>query len=182
MSNKRNCVMNLRAIVGKGEYATYPCVVTNVGAATCDVKRILDDLVIEDVRLNSTCNEEAGIIIYPERDSSVIVTDIDGHNHFISQFSEIDKIIIKTQNNIEIECLGEIIINGGNNGGLVMLEKLEDNLNKIKQYLNNLNTAISTGLGSTVGNAGVAAASTFTGTMSSQSLFFENMENEKIKH
>ena len=126
-----------------------------------------------DVRKIATQGTQ-GIIFKLKKDSFVIVSRISGSDElFVSMMSEIEKIEI---------IVDEIVINEGKNDGLVKIHKLEQNLENIKTYLSTLNAAIATGLGSTVSNGGVAAATTFTTTMQGTPLTFENMENDKIKH
>jgi hypothetical protein len=126
-----------------------------------------------DVRKIATQGQQ-GVIFKLKKDSFVIVSRISGSDElFVSMMSEIEKIEI---------AVDEIVINEGRNDGLVKIHKLEQNLENIKTYLNTLNAAIATGLGSTVSNGGVAAATAFTTTMQGAPITFENMENDKIKH
>lgn len=147
-------------------FETYAAIVTSVNGATCNAKRVLDDKIVERVRLNTNVQEEKGLIIVPKVGSDVLITNIDGGASFVSQYSEIKKI--------ELNVDSAIIINGGQNGGLVEVGKLEENLGKIKTYLKALEVALSTSIESLGG-----ALPPFS---SANDISFVNMENETIKH
>ena len=127
---------SIRDIVGVKPFDTFVCTVKSVEGATCTVVRVLDDLEIPDVRLNCHSTENSGIVITPKKDSYVLVTSIDGLNFFVSQCSEVEKITI--------DCNGDIIINGGNNGGLINIEKLTQKINTIEKNINTLKEKINT--------------------------------------
>lgn len=77
-----------------------------------------------------------------------------------------------------------IELNGGSLGGLVKIAELERNLNSLKQYCEQLKSAVSTGIGA-VGDGdfalGSVGKSAFNAAMSGVSIRFDDMENEKIK-
>ena len=147
-------------------FETYAAIVTSVNGATCNVKRVLDDKIVERVRLNANVQEEKGLIIVPKEGSDVLITNIDGGASFVSQYSEIEKI--------ELNVDSAIIINGGQNGGLVEIRKLEKNLERIKTYLIALEAALSTSI---TGLQGV-----LTIFSSANDISFVDMENKTIKH
>lgn len=126
---------SIRDIVGVKPFDTFVCTVKSVEGATCTVVRVLDNLEIPDVRLNCHSTENSGIVVTPKVDSYVLVTSIDGHNHFVSQCSEVEKITIN--------CDTKIIINDGNNGGLVNIEKLTQKLKTIETDINSLKNKIT---------------------------------------
>jgi len=75
-------------------------------------------------------------------------------------------------------------MNGGNLGGLVKLQELEQNLNSIKTYLSALNGAISaafTAVGAGPSANGASGAASFNTAMSAQQINYASMENTKIK-
>lgn len=147
-------------------FETYAAIVTSVNGATCNAKRVLDDKIVERVRLNTNVQEEKGLIIVPKVGSDVLITNIDGGASFVSQYSEIEKI--------ELNVDSTIIINGGQNDGLVEIRKLEENLEKIKTYLIDLEAATLAGI---TGLGGV-----FEMVLPANDMSFVNMENETIKH
>ena len=167
---------SIKQIAGQSSGYFYTAKVESVDGETCSVT--IDTITLNDVRLRAVINgENSKMLVTPAAGSYVLVADLSGGNMTslaVISFSEIDKITI--------DCNDKIVINGGDNAGLVKIRELENNLNKIKNYLSTLNTAISTGLSGTVGNAGAAAATTFSTTMSAVVLNWENMENTKIQH
>jgi hypothetical protein len=153
----------------------------NISETTCDVD--CGNITITGVKLSVLGNDDA-LIVKPKNDSLVLIQDISGGNqmsYMLVKSFKIDKITLNVDKEIVINGK-KIVINDGENDGLVKIRKLEQNLDNIKSYLNTLNTAIATGLSGTVGDAGATAASTFEIKMLSTILNFENMENEKIKH
>ena len=170
-----NAAELLRAIVNGNETKldTFVAEVTKVEKRTCDVKILCTGAPLTKVRLNT---HGENLVIKPKEKSNVIVCKISESDYFVAHYSEIAEVILNVSDN------GKIVINGGENDGLVKIRKLEDNLDNIKTYLDNLNTEIATGLGATISNGGVGAATKFTSAMKGVPLIFEDMENKKIKH
>ena len=130
MSKERECARALRGIVGKSPFNPDLATVKEVSEneAVCTVKRVLDDMEIKDVKLNATITNNEGVVIRPKKDSAVLITSIDGANWFVSQYSDIDKITIDAND--------KIIFNGGNNKGLIQIEKLTQKLNELVTAFN----------------------------------------------
>ncbi len=77
-----------------------------------------------------------------------------------------------------------IVFNGGTLRGLVKIEELEDNLNQLKQYVENLKSATSTGIksvGAGTAASGPTGAGAFDAAMDSASINFKDMENKKVR-
>lgn len=171
---------SIRDIVGVKPFDTFVCTVKSVEGATCTVVRVLDNLEIPGVRLNCHSTENSGIVVTPKVDSYVLVTSIDGLSFFVSQCSEVKKITI--------DCESEIIINGGDNKGVVKIQELKDNLDSLKSYIEAMNTAISaglTGVGELTGTtvpSGSAGNGVYTSAMAGKSIIFKDMEDNKVKH
>lgn len=121
-------IRKLAGTSGNGSFDTFVCKVKSVEEATCTVERVLDELEISEVRLNCHSTKDSGIVVTPKVDSFVLVTSIDGHSHFVSQCSEVEKITI--------DCNGDIIINGGNNDGIIKIKELTNKLNALVQKFN----------------------------------------------
>lgn len=161
----RECADAIRDIVGGNELSTFVAKVKSVNGATCEVVRLYDDMLIPDVRLNETSTANQGLIITPKQDSFVLVTAIDGAEFFVSQFSEIE--------NITLDVNTDIIINGGQNGGIVNINDLVDKLNALVQSFNSHTHDVA------VGNAAGTAAA----TANQASIFNKaDFEDTKIKH
>ncbi len=144
MSKEYECRKLIRAIVGEPELDSYICKVTAVNGATCDVKRILDDKEIKNVRLNATIKAEDGLVIVPKIESAVLVTTIDGYKYFVSQFSKIEKITLNVSD--------AIVVNEGKNGA-IKIKELTDKLNELVKIFNSHihTTSATIGTGPSVG-------------------------------
>ncbi|MBR4583135.1 MAG: hypothetical protein IKO34_04910 [Bacteroidales bacterium] len=178
-------IRKLAGTGGNSSFNTFVCKVKSVEGATCTVERVLDELEISEVRLNCHSKNDSGIVVTPKVDSFVLVTSIDGHSHFVSQCSEVDSITIDTESDIKINCRGNIEINGGNNKGLVNIEKLKKNLNTLKAYVLAMKAATISGItavGASTAANGETGAQQFQTDMASESINFENMEDTKVTH
>lgn len=103
--------------------------VKSVDGETCTVE--LEGLTLTDVRLRAVVNgENSKILVTPKTDSYVLVVDLAGDLSQLAVvgYSEVEKIEVDTD---------KIIFNGGNNKGLIKIDKLT-------QKLNDLVTAIAT--------------------------------------
>jgi hypothetical protein len=143
---------------------------------TCDVKiESRPDRL--DVRIRSVIDgQEKGILIYPKTGSKVLVGLIENNaqSSFICGYSEVDKIRL-------IDC--EIELNSGANGGLVISQKVADEVNEIKQDLNNLKAVFNSWV--VVPSDGGAALKAAAATWYANQLTPVNktdLENNKVKH
>lgn len=171
MSEERKCVDALRKIVGVTQFTTYLATVTDVSEqeAVCSVKRVFDDMEITDVKLNAAITNNEGIVIRPEKDSYVLVTSIDGMNWFVSQWSKIEKI--------SIDCTDKIVINGGDNAGIIKINELTQKLNELVEKFNTHTHPVET--------SGTAAAQTGIANPTTTRAFAFNKsdyEDTKITH
>lgn len=144
---------------------------------TCTVD--LDGLTVSDVRLRAVVNGETSkILVTPKTGSYVLVADLSGD---LSQLAVVGYSEVKQ---IEVDT-DKIIFNGGENKGLVKIEKLQRNLDTLKNYVLALTSAVATGLGA-VGVAedanGGTGATAFSNAMTGRSINFEDMEDTKITH
>jgi len=79
----------------------------------------------------------------------------------------------------------KVEINGGQNGAMVILQKLVDNQNLIMQNVNTLTQAVSAGLtavGTSTAASGPAGASAFNTAVQGVQWNFEDMGNQNFKH
>lgn len=93
---------------------------------------------------------------------------------------ESDDVTIKKGGNSVVVKSDVVEINGGNNGGLVKIEKL-------KNYITILETAIKTGISSvgensTIGISGSAGATAFGNAIGQAQSHIKDMENPKVTH
>ncbi len=151
--------------------------------ATCEVE-LLGGLVVP-VRLRATIDGLKGIVPVPKANSNVVVAEIDaGSGYTLLRASELQKVLIDVPE-IALTC-DKVVINKGDNKGIVKLEELKKNLDALKDYIKDtLEPAISDGITAVgVGDAanGTTGATTFKGKVSAKRITFSNMENTKIKH
>lgn len=141
---------------------------------TCDIKPIEADAPRAGINLQSVQSGTEGIVIIPKEGSFIAVTFFDKRTGFVSLTSEVEKILIDTD---------LVQYNGGSNGGLININDLVTQMNKVEDDLNALKSAISGWI--PVPNDGGAAlkvalsnfiAGTLTPTVTS------DMEDIKITH
>ncbi|MDY6347025.1 MAG: hypothetical protein SPL42_01145 [Bacteroidales bacterium] len=99
----------------------------------------IDGLVVSDVQLRAVVNgEESGILITPKTGSYVTVADLSGDltRIVVMGFSEVEKI--------EVNADDKIVFNGGNNKGLVKVEKMVEWMQKVYNDLQTLTGLLST--------------------------------------
>jgi len=86
---------------------------------------------------------------------------------------------------ISAESIDEVIYNGGDNGGLINIATLQENISSIKQFVEAINSALPTALnaiGSGAAASGSAGASAYSQSMAGKEIQIKNMEDPKIKH
>lgn len=153
----------------------------------CDIA-IDDDLTLNNCRLNAIIDSYNNrLLIVPKENSMVAFIAIGGKltEPLVIAYSEIEKVLLTIgESDILIED-GKIEMNGGDLGGLIKIEELKRNLDQLKNYVEALNTAVSTGL-SAVGEStlasGSAANTAYTTAMAGKSINFQDMEDDKITH
>lgn len=194
MDNYTEIKNKIRAMVGQKTPLLLTGKVKSVNGETCTVS--IGDLTLTDVRLRSVVNgEDSKLLITPADNSYVTIIDLSGElrETEVIGYSQIEAIDIDTSGSININCKGDtnidcdgtVTFNGGDNDGLVKIQKLKDNLDAIKNYLSALKNAISSGLiavGASTAASGPNGASTFNGAMTGQTITFKDMENDKVKH
>lgn len=170
------------------------CKVKEITGDSCTV--LWGDLELTDVRLKATINgAQDKMMITPKQDSYVLVGSLTGDlkDLCVLKVDEPDAIELK-QNDFEVTIdvannkvglnAGEISFNNGLNDGLVLLHKLENNLNKIKEFVMAMNTILPNAMGeivTTTSGTGATAQATYQAAMAAQQINFEDMENMKIK-
>lgn len=140
---------------------------------TIDAKPINGDAEIFGVRLQSSINSKVGFVAIPKKDSFVVVTFLNKLTGYVALCTEIDKILIDTP---------EIIINGGENGGLMNIEDVVGKLNSLEQKVNDLITACSSVV-VTLAPTGTFPLSTFFASVSPLTPTKKaDIEDPKFKH
>lgn len=134
----------------------------------CEIK-VNDDLTLFNCRLNAVLSDyQNRLLIVPQDGSAVAFLTVDGSltDPIVIACSEIDKVLLKIEDT-EININNEkIVMNGGNLGGLIKIEKLTEKLNDLVNAFNNHThtTTATIGPSSSVGEIStpVAGASAFT--------------------
>ena len=143
--------------------------------------------------------ESSKLLITPKQGSYVTLLDLSGElrETEVIGYSQIEAIDIDTSGSIKINCHGDtdidcdgtITLNGGRNDGLVNINQLKENLDKLRQYVLVLKTAVSEsyiylGVNQYVNPAGAKTSfeAYFTGTMATKTIRFDDMEDPKVKH
>lgn len=121
-------------------------------AKTCDIDD--DGLMMYGIRLQSVTNAAAGILKIPKCGAAALAVKIeDGDGFLLLDCAEYEKIII----------------NGGNNGGLINIESLVEKINAIEKDINNLKNVFSISW-TPVAQDGGAALKTAAATWASRSI------------
>lgn len=91
---------------------------------------------ILDVYLEADSGDSTnkGFFVVPDIGSLVIITFINKEEAFISAWTQINNVIVKS---------GEWVFNDGDNGGLVKVKKLTDRLNDLEALFNQLKTDLT---------------------------------------
>lgn len=168
LSSIRNSIRNM--VGGTKGQSLFTAKVLSTDGETCCVDA--DGLVLSDVQLRAVVNgEESGILITPKTGSYVTVADLSGDwtRMVVVGFSEVEKI--------EVNADDKIIFNGGQNKGLVKVEKMVDWMQKVYNDLQTLTVLLSSS--PVVGN-GAPLGIVFTQTTPSPVI--DDFQNKDITH
>jgi hypothetical protein len=167
---------------GKGDNRNlfFTAEVKKVNDETCDVE--IGDFPITCVHLAAVSDgNKNNIIVKPKVGSVVLICDKSGGDMTwlnVVAFSEIASVTMKVD---------EIVINEGDNDGLIIIQKITDKLNDLKDTVNDFITNYNSHIHTTTATIGVGPAvgviSPTTSTASSAAPFNKSdYENSKIKH
>lgn len=161
-SNDSIAMTDIRQIIRQlaqpdAEMASMVCRVDSIDkeARTIDCSPINDEAPILGVNLQANQQQRVGICVFPVVGSYVVVTfTADGAAAFVSLFDEIEsaevviglsKVVIDNDGiRFDTEEMSEHIgkqdikINGGQLGGLIIIQKLTDKLNELTNTVNKL--------------------------------------------
>ena len=116
------------------------------------------------------------MVIVPETGSMVLITSIDGRCWFVSQCSKVEKITIDAIDNPD-----GIVINGGNNYGLIKIEKLTQKLNELVRAFNH-HTHTGTFSGTIGGSDATGSIETITVIPFASNFDKSYYEDTKVTH
>ena len=151
----------LRELAGGAPIETEVAKVLSVDGAVCKVSRVRDGMVIDRVRLNAISTADKGIVVTPKTGTYVLVSRLGEVNWFVTLCGEVEKI--------SIDAEADIVINGGGYGGLIKIEDLVDELNRLVQTFNSHTHVVPNG----TSNAPSTLASSFSTS---------TLENTKVRH
>jgi hypothetical protein len=155
-----------------------------VSETTCTVVR--DDAPdLTGVRLNAIDDELSSFFtVYPQEGSTVLVGILEGLSTeaVVLRCSEVEKVDIKIGEHSLLMNSDGFTFNGGNNKGLIVIDKLKIEIDKLNAAINALKIGTSASL--TLVNAVVPGASApfESATASIQAANLSGVTNEKIKH
>jgi hypothetical protein len=147
--------------------------VKEVSGLTCTVT--VNGLDITGVRMKATTADSGGkLLVTPKEGSTVLIGSLSGDLK--------DLAVLSVDEAEKVEISGEIIFNGGENDGLVLVKELTGKLNAIERDLNALKQAFSTWVSvpNDGGAALKAAATAWYGQQLAETGQAE-IENPKIK-
>jgi hypothetical protein len=148
----------------------------------CDVEPLNGDPLIYGVRLQSVIDGADGFVCIPAVDSVGIVTFINNNTGYLATCSKIDKLIVKSDVQILIDC-DDIQFNGGANGGLIKINDLVSKLNAVENDLNTLKNIFTAWVPiPRDGGAKLKADATAWSTQTITPTQTTDIENDKIKH
>jgi hypothetical protein len=130
-----------------------------------------DSAKLISVDLQAMQEKKLGLLTVPKIDSEIIVGYLDKNNAVVLLYTEIDKIVLDVDNTI--------VINGGQNYGLVKIAELHNRLNAFEKAFNSHthSHALSAPNGAVTGNIDA-----ITNKSSEFQSNYSGYENEKIKH
>ncbi len=152
-------------------------------ARTVDCSPIDESAPLLGVNLQANQESEDGVVMFPAKDSYVVVSFIAESVAVVTLAEKVDKIVLKIGETTTELVDGEIKINGGTLGGLVESQKTTDKLNALEDDINELKKIFTAWV--TVPNDGGAALKTAVSSWAGQQLtptVATDLENDKIAH
>lgn len=117
-------------------------------ARTCDVEPLNGDAEIFDVRLQAEQGGDFGAVLFPRVGSWVIVTFLGKSDAYVAATSEVEKVILKIENQqVEFSASG-LKMNSASAGLTEQVEKLLDTLDALTDTL--MQFQLATNVGPTV--------------------------------
>lgn len=173
-------------------------------ARTVDCTPLDEGAPLLGVNLQANQESKVGVVSFPRVGSFVVVGFVaDGSAGVVLLTDDVESVevvisddtarVTMDEDGVRVEVGNDttaeltkdgIVFNGGDLGGLVKVKELEDNLNQLKQYVEKLKSAVSSGIsavGASTAANGPLAAKDFDAAMASAVINFKDMENEKVK-
>lgn len=161
--------------------------VTAVNGYACDVDPDDGGPTLYDVRLKVALNNvQTGVYGLPKAGSRVLVGLLDGdENKAVALAAEtIEKYVLHVDGGakVELKPSGALELNGSSYGGLVKVQELRAELEKVSTFLNGIRQAVNTAAVAT-DNSGATFKSNLIAAMAPLQLpNYSNIESNKTKH
>lgn len=153
---------------------------------TCDIIPLQGKAPYQDVRLLPLSGSGAfGFAIYPKKDSHVVILKKDATEAFLLSCQEIESIELFVGENFKLEVKnnGDWSFNDGDNGGLIIVEKLKQQIDKNSRILQNIMNVLDIPVNEPGNGAPSALQQVLNGVLEgSQTADLSNITNDKIKH
>jgi hypothetical protein len=184
MSLEDKFISALQKMISESIQFAEIAIVQKVSGRTCDVVT-LDDVEYKNCRLTAGSKENDGIIPIPQEKSAVIIAALDNSDNarYVALCSKLDGVIIIVDGDVKLQFSKDsIVMDKGANGGLIIHQKLQNELTKDQQYAQTLKTATETALKAIdaliPGTSAVFSAAMMAATKGD----YSNITNDKIKH
>ena len=183
--------LELRAICHvKSKFETAQIISVDKTKCLCKVTLLNSNLELDEVKLRaSDDNVTDGFLLFPAP-KSIVLVNMDEHCIMMFtviesiQYKQGDMLIIIDKDKAQI-TVTDLIINNGNNGGMIIIDKLKTEIDKLNSNFNTLKTAIQSGFNAVGAGAaanGATGASTFMSGAILGSADLSNITNEHVKH
>lgn len=153
---------------------------------TCDVQPLIGEAPYQDVRLLPLSGSgSVGFLIYPKKDSNVVLIKKDATEFFLLSCQEIESIELFVGNEFKLEVTndGNWSFNDGKNGGLIIIDKLKQEVDKNSAILKKLMTVLATPVNEPGNGAPSVLQQGLNGALKgSQTADLSKITNDKIKH
>lgn len=151
---------------------------------TCTVQ--LDNgIKVYNVMLNAVKEAAKGITVIPVNKTNVQMIAISDTDFLIISIEEPKKVLWDIDG-VTLEVKKDLFeINGGENGGLVMIKELKENLDALKKFVMKIHSSLPSAfsaVGASTAANGANGATSYNGAMAGQAINFKDMENKKVKH
>lgn len=154
--------------------------------ATVDVEPLDGSTSYQDVRLLPLADTSTiSLLTYPKKDSLVTIVKLDESEAFVLNCQEIEhlKLVVGNQFKLVVDKDGDCKFNDGTNGGLIIINKLQQEINKNSQILQTILSVLAT----PVNEAGNGSPSVFQQVLNlalqgAATADLSNITNDKIQH
>lgn len=166
-------------------------IVTSVDkdVCTCTLKRD-GETELPNVKLRSVVDDsEYKCVQFPAIDSAVLyaLIEADETNAFVLSISELESIYINVKDTTILIDQDGVVINGGENLGIIKIEKLEEKLNSLVDEINAIKDAFNGHIHTTTATIGASPtvgviAPTTSQAQAASSFDKSYFENELVQH